>query len=264
MKALLLVALLAVAAPAMAQTTVIIQEYEEPSPPDPKFGDYRNIHSVALVMLLNDRLPIGRRHYIASLQMGSRDITEWGIRAETERALHRYLSSRFTVKDFSPAVIAKLDNSQFRKDMRVSFLQRYYAYHKYFADLADGSFDAFVVLRESNIDESAFYYAAPQDKLYINYTIDILDGRTFTMLGSSTARIQEPDWDYPRIAIRKLPKSVDFDSDFNTSPHEWDLLRREAVVLMRRSLVETLRSLKLDLDLPPPNDLSLFRLDGAP
>jgi hypothetical protein len=264
MKALLFVVLLAVAAPTMAQTTVSVPEYEEPSPPNPKYGDYRNIHSVALVILLNDRLSIGRRHYIASLQMGSRDIAEWGIRTETERALHRYLSSRYTVKDFSPAVIARPDNPQLRKDLRVSFLERYYVYRKYFADLADGSFDAFVVLHESNIDESAFYYAAPQDKFYISYTIDILDGRTFTMLGSSTARIQEPDWNYPRIAVRKLPSSVDFDSDFNTSPREWNLLRREAVVLMRRSLAETLRSLKLGLDLPPPNDPSLLRPDSTP
>jgi hypothetical protein len=263
MKALLFVALLAVAAPALAQTPVFVPEYQEPSPSDAKYGDYRNIHSVALVVLLNDQLAIGRRHYIVSLQMGSRDIAEWGIRAETGRALHRYLSNRFTIKDFSPAVIARPDNPQFRKDLRVSFLERYYVYRKYLTDLADGSFDAFIVLHESNIDDSAFYYAAPQNKFYIDYTIDILDGRTFTMLGSSTARIQEPDWDTPRIAVRELPCSVDFDFDFNTSPREWDLLRREATVLMRRSLVEILRSLRLGLDLPPPNDPSLYRLDGA-
>ena len=189
--------------------------------PAAQTGDYSAIHSIAIVSTLGTDLRVAG----ANGDLHASFATRWNPDRLVVAALRKYLSGRFEIVE------------------------------------AAANADARLLVRP--VDDptpgpaGVGIHLGRGAALCANYEIELIDARRHTVLGKAFSRMQD-HWGTP-ATFACYQEDTSLLAEFKTAPKAatLDALEPQLEILIPRSLVETLRSLKLGISLPPPGDHSI-------
>lgn len=226
-------------------------------------GDYSSIRTIAIVSLLGPELHMRNPRSIFGVKTSTLDIRDWQLNEWNVHALHHFLGARFIVKDLPPGATDSIDPAALAEDLNVDILARGAVYRRYVESIPHEGIDALVVIRPMPGFKSGLMLQSPwggPPTYFASFIVDILDLRHFLVLGSAPSRLQDAPGDNPTVAIDILDGSYAMDSSFTLPPEKREKIKAAFTSLVRRSLIETLRSLKMGVVLPPPGDPSILDL----
>jgi hypothetical protein len=181
-------------------------------------GDYSAIHRIAIVSTMGSQLRIEGRKGSTRI-----DVSDWKVDDAVTATLRKYLGGHF--------------------------------------EIAQGDVDARVIVKPVGdplpgpagigvrLDEPLAFCA--------NFEIDIVGARDGVVLGRAVSRMQTHTATPASFACYAEDASLRSELEHGPSAATLDGLEAQFKVLLPRALVETLRSLKLGLALPPPGDHSI-------
>jgi hypothetical protein len=219
------------------------------SPPGAETGDYRAIHSVAIVSAIGTEFPLHTDHLFGSTKKV--DISGWKVDDVAESLVRSDLRSRFTyvTATYDRAALAKIPNGEFTNSRD--------ALRKYLHTVQADNVDAFVVIRpdlEGDAPGNAglgFRNSAPTDSssvlIWANYEVDIVDAKSFAIIGRSVSRRFPGDPGVVPYSGLVLTSDLKLD-DKTLAPtaEQLDHMKSSVLFLVSDSLAQTLTSLKLD------------------
>ena len=239
--------------PAGAQIATITPVFPSPSPARP--GNYSAIRSVAVISALGKELTVRKVGFLAA-RVTEVDIADWGINEFATSAVKSYFGSRFTYEDvaYDGEAIAAIPNGRLAN----SAPQLRAALKKLPANTAD----AYIVLRPNNdysdpLEQEGLAVVLPRGdgppELITNFEIAIIDAKTLESVGRASSRIQlrEGGFNEPKFAhlvSRRSWKQSDSASLNDAQRAELQPMMRD---VLKYSILETLRALKPDTELPP-------------
>ena len=219
-------------------------------------GDYSAIRKVAIVSALGPDVRIG---------FGSEDshhaipLAAWKTDELVTTTLRRYLSGRFEFVDVAFDQPALRQAAVFRREAPLlDFLQT----------RPNPGVDAYVIVRPLgdptpgppgiglHADKSGVALCA-------NYEIDIIDARRWSFLGKAISRTRDHTGTPAYFACYAAGASLPPDAAHGLSADMEAELGAHLRSLVPRSLVETLRALKLGVVLPPSGDHSIAPPENA-
>jgi len=249
---------------ALFAATVIVTYVPVVVPPATT-GDYSNIHTVAVVSAIGDKLEVSTAGFWTS-KSKQLDIADWNIDQQVENELKQRLGSRFTFKhvDYPRAQIAALDNDLSTIGHR--------DLDKLLATIPNDGIDAFIVVRPDLEGDMwgtpglAWGRSSKDDPLptsAANYEIDIVDSHTFKQIGHAASRLQlraSSPVSFPGV---RGGLTVQLDESMTPTPTERLKMRLVFSDLVSKTLVATLRSLNLGVPLPNPGERELEPVPDA-
>lgn len=239
------------AAPAAA-TVVVIPTTTVITVEPAETGNYDALHRIGLITYVGGKLELYKDKGFLSSAEGARDISDWAMDDVVRATLHKYLSPRFEVVDIpvDAAVADKIDTGVFRNNTS--------ALGNYLKSLNRSDLDGFIVVRRVH---NAAFTGDPKGLAFIvlpagaavwaNYSIGIFDGRSFAQLGNAFARLQ-PRPGTPYFPSMKAPPGVTLSDKAELNEADVPALKTRITLLLRLSLLETLRSLNTGIVLPAP------------
>lgn len=206
-------------------------------------GDYENIHKVAVVSAIGDRLHIALHHAFLGSDNNDLNIADWQIDHRVKNDIQNLLASRFTFVDatYDSAAVAKVDSSS-PDDLKRILQPR-------------DDIDAYFVIRPySPYDEVGMpglsFQVLDTSEERINYIIDIIDAKTLAPIASSGSRVQPNAEGENHFAGRRASDIV-IGENLAPTPQQIARLRGDFSFGVDLSVLETLRSLYIDnVDLP--------------
>jgi hypothetical protein len=221
-------------------------EQHAPNLPAADVGDYGAIRTVTLISVLGPEIHVGTRD-------GSQrtvDISAWKADELVVTTLRRYLASRFHFVDAAVDGAGLRAVPEFLRESRTLDLLK---------TQPGTNADAYVIVRPADGPGPAGMglHVATGVSLCANFEIDVIDARRWTYLGKAYSRMQTHAGTPASHACYAQDVSTMPDLLRGPGTDAMDRLHTQALALLPRSLVETLRALKLGLALPPPGDHSI-------
>ncbi|HEY1632092.1 MAG TPA: hypothetical protein VGF56_12320 [Rhizomicrobium sp.] len=227
--------------------------------PGAKTGDYSQIHTIAIVSALGQKLMIGNPGLI--MKHEAVDVSDWNLDDDVAATLRRYLAPRFKFAEVSydRAKLATIDN-----DSNSNSTQ---ALHDYLAALPAQGVDAFVVVRpdaehatplESGLWLSLFGNSAPV--VVADYELDVIDARSLQVIGHAFSRIQTRQGGPIAFVRFETARDLAIDPDQPPTAPQRANLKIWFDDVVKRSLVDTLRALNLGIALPGAGTRALVRI----
>ena len=184
------------------------------------------------------------------------DISSWGVDAQVENELTRYLGSRFTIKhvEYDRAGIEGLENAKGALDSVAALRDKLRV-------IPNDGIDAFIVVRpdvEGDMMGAQGLNVENRSDMrpveWANYEIDIIDAHTLTIIGHARSRLQTRAGGV--IGFPGLYRNDGFVVDGKSTPTAAQLaqMQKGFASLVPMTLVSTLRSLNLGIVLPQPGD----------
>ena len=248
--ALAALGLLTAAAPAWAAHYYYIPVFI-PGPgvaavPDPDVGSYTGIKKVAILSSLGAGLTM--RHGELTMPL---DISAWKVDQEVAATIRKYLGGRyeFTDMSFDTAAVNALPMA-FMREMKTSDLVRTFT---------NPGVDAYILVRPQSAEEGLELFAATngQVSLLAHYEIDVIDAHTGRYISKSVGRMADLPGDKPQFPGISMPDDFWSGYDRTLPASRMELLHKYLTQMMKRSLVETIRSLEFGVALPPTGDHSI-------
>jgi hypothetical protein len=217
--------------------------------PKVRSGDYRNIHSVAVLSAVGQSMTLQKAGLLLP-QRRDVDITSWKLDDQVESALRQYLGTRYAIKDI-PAdrgALARIPNGawDFSKP----------AFHSFLTSLPGAGVDAFVVVRPDHESEtpglsglavendSDGVFNNPQ-YCWANFEIDVADTRSLKIIASAYSRVQIRKGEQPGFAGYLCDGSLKLENDLVLSNTQLDLLHAGFSSFLNVAVLETLRALDM-------------------
>lgn len=267
-------AFLAVIIPAQAQVIIFVPTGPS-APPMPRAepGKYDNIRTVAVLSGLGQRLTIERRHPLLT-KVDRIDIGSWGFDDAIVAFVKRYVGERFQVKEiaYDRREIAQIPDGLWdhrNPNLRSKFQPE--KARRILGALPKEGVDAFIIIRPaselSDGERGLFLVSGDegdvrenfQPQVWTNFKIDIVNPRTLTRIANSYSRVQPHkggDITWTGVYTGRdllIERNMSLDED------QVARLRDEFSRLLASSLVETLRSLELGLQLPEVGERTVKR-----
>ncbi len=260
-KKLLAVAMLVAAASGANAATVFVPSYvTPPRVEEAQPSDYRNIRSVAVISALGENLTLRNNHFLGP-QEHELDIGDWKIDAEIEARLKQYLSARFSFRQvsFEREALARIS------DNRLGDL--FSGFSDFLEKLPTDQTDAYIVVRQGLANsapgieglglENGGTFEDGVPIVWANFEINIVDAKSKRIIARSYSRVQLRKSTPISFAGFFADQALKVGDDFNLTGAQSKLLHNTVSSLLNLSLVETLRSLNMGVDLPPPGARSL-------
>jgi hypothetical protein len=229
--------------------------YTYPVFPSPaKAGNYAAIRSVAVISAIGKGLTLRRDRFLGP-RTAKVDIADWRIDEFATSAVQSYFGSRFTYEDvaYDGDAIAAIPNG----GLAVSAPQLRAVLQKLPANTAD----AYIVLRpnadyEDQTKQEGLALVQQGDgapAVIANFEIAIIDAKSLDTVGRASSRIQLRDGGYnqPHFAhlVGRRAWQLGDNPALNVAQRaELQPMMRD---LVKYSILETLRALKPDAELPP-------------
>jgi hypothetical protein len=253
---LVLLTLLAmIAGPARAVVIFVPIYVPPPTVPGATAADYRNIHTVAVISALGQKLTLRNYHFIGPKEH-QQDITSWKLDEDVEAQLKKYLAGRFAFKDvaYDRAALAAIPNGKWD-----GMSSKFTGFMKTVS--ADGV-DAFLVVRpdlgfeapgvEGIGLENGGAFGDMTPVLWENYEIDIVDAHNGKVIGSAYSRVRLRDKTPASFVGLFVSSRLRVDDNSSLDAVQDRILRGDVFYLLHISMMETLRDLDMGIDLPPP------------
>ena len=223
-----------------------------PSPA--KTGDYGAIRSVAVISAIGKDLNLRRNRFLGP-RTAKVDIADWRINELATSAVKSYLGGRFTYEDvpFDGEAIAALPNGGLANSAPQlrAVLQK----------LPPNTADAYIVLRpnsdfEDQTEVQGLALVQSGDgapSVIANFEIAIIDAKTFDTVGRASSRIQlrAGGFNKPHFAHLVGRRSWQLADNPSLSEAQRGELQPMMRDLVKYSILETLRALEPDTELPP-------------
>lgn len=209
------------------------------------------IHTVALISAIGQHFDL---EYVSfwSTKTKDLDISSWALDDFTVAELKKRLGGRFTFKDvpYDRTALAAIPNGMMSNS--TSKLQ------KYLASVPSDGIDAFMVVRPDQeygapgveglglLAGSAY----PSASAWLNFEIDIVDPRTWTIIAKAYSRAQLRQGEPPTFAGFDVPNDFAPASDLSLTDAQMKGLQAGFEHSLDVTLTETLRSLALGATLP--------------
>lgn len=248
-------ALLALAAPAAADGSyVYIPIYIPAAPVGPQWpepGDYSKVRKVAIISAiglveLQKAVPIfpDRTGKLA-------EATNWKLDDTVAATLKKYLGGKFEFVDvaYDPAKIFNIRPTIWHAGELTSYLKT----------LPNQDIDAFIVVRPNY--QGAVRLESRrmgQVVLWVDYRFEIIDAHTYKDIAVSSSRYQVREGAMPGFPGLVLDSSFELNDKMMLAPDKIEMLRTKTQQLLDVTMVETIRSLKFGVTLPPVGDHSLL------
>ena len=247
-----LFAYLVFATSAAAQVMVYI-----PQVPEAHTGNTKNIHSVAIISVIGSHFALRNRQFI-STKSKELDISDWKIDEQISSTLRRYLSSRFTIKDttYDREALIKIKANGFNSGRR---------FYDYLRKIPAGGIDAFLFVRTALPELGVEGLGLDHDQqlvnkppvLWANYEITLIDARTQKTIASAFSRLPSTDGRLPSFPALVGPNEMKLDNALEPDETQRAALRAGVYTLMPVTLLETLRAMKLGVELPTADAAAL-------
>ncbi len=225
-----------------------------PVVPDTEVGDYAAIHKVALLSAIGTKLDIPSAFQHADQP----DATALDIDGLVATTLQKYLGAKYVFVDmpFDRNALVAIHRQMFRESSTLSWLKT----------LTNPGVDAYILVRPADgalpgpdaVGIVVGSGAVPEGFLVTNFEIDIIDAHRLTYIAKAFARIQTQEGQPPEFATKPMGLGQISALMLGLNPQPaLDLLHRHLADLLPHALVDTLRSLKMDVALPPVGDHSI-------
>jgi hypothetical protein len=243
----------ALVGPAGAQVAAFYTYPVFPSPAD--VGNYAAIRSVAVISAIGKDLTLSKIRFLGA-RTAKVDIADWRIDEFATTAVKSYLGARFTYEDvaYDRDAIAAIPNG----GVAISAPQLRAVLQKLPANTAD----AYIVLRpntdyEDQTTQQGLALVQPQGDggptVIANFEIAIIDAKSLNTVGRASSRIQLRTGGYnvPHFAHLVGRRSLQLPDTPSLSDAQRTELQSTMRGLLKYSILETLRALKPDTELPP-------------
>ncbi|MBS0471155.1 MAG: hypothetical protein JSR60_08795 [Proteobacteria bacterium] len=222
--------------------------------PDPEIGDYSNIHTIGLVSVIGGKLRVFKSKGLLAKDTAYRDIADWKIDDLVRDTAHETLGSRFTIVDIptDPVSVARQIDPGL-------FVGNEAPLRAFLKSLDHPEVDAYLVVRPRyyasfpGTDAGLSLEAFPDTReswLYANYEITLVDAHTLKDIAKSFARMRLEDGTPPRFPGVRPPLTIMPDDDLSLDDHAALTTQKWMKLLVRLSMIETLRALQIGVDLP--------------
>lgn len=210
---------------------------------DDHVGDYRNIHTVGVIVTLGNTLRISRQSESDGINKTTRDITAWQMDALARSVVEPLLGQRFHVVDIplDPAAAIARGGDALRSLHRDD-IDAFVIIRPRFQGLFADDRNALSVSASDNNEQTSWFYAF--------YEIVLLDAKTFAEIARCDSRMRLEDGVAPNppSILPRIAPEPGLDGAFTDA--QMPMVKEWVARLVRRSLIETLRSLKFDIALP--------------
>jgi hypothetical protein len=235
--------------------------------PPPQTGDYSQIHTVAVISGVGQNFRFQTAASGIFGRSNTIDISDWKLDAFATSIIRRYLSTRFTVKDvaFDRGALFALPNGGWTASSESSEALR-----KFMTSVSTDGVDAFVVIRPDLVrsvsNNGIVGLGLQRGDLpieWLNFEIDIIDAHTLQQIGACYARAQIREGTGPQLPGFIMPANRDVGDSLTPTPAQLSLLKTDFELGLQNTLTETLRALRLGIDLPVPGSRSLVPIPEA-
>lgn len=215
-----------------------------PELPGSDTGNYDNIHTIGVLVSAGDdfeTLANGQK-------LRNIPIPAWGVNTLIGTTLRRYLEPRFKLTDvsFDHSALNAIQRHMYRERDTLALL----------TTLPNPGVDAYLIVRPAygdlpGPDGIGVDISLKGDTfLFTNFELDLIDARTLTYVAKGFAQVADQQGQPPTFAARQVPIAISSPSGAAQAA----ILYKEIADLLPRAIVETIRSLKMGVPLPPVGD----------
>jgi hypothetical protein len=200
-------------------------------------GSYDAIHTVAVLSGAGLQLELEERG-AGSTKKNVLDIAAWQLDDRIEATVRNALKSRFrfVAVGYDRTSLARLRAGRAHVDQ----------YNTFLGGLPANGADAFLVVRPNTTGGIALQTAANGNTiLWVDFEIDVVDAHSLKVIARSTARVQPPGADHPNFPGLIVDKKFALDRSLTLSAERREELRVLTDEMLKVTVSETLRSLKL-------------------
>lgn len=217
----------------------------------PAVGNYGPIRSVAVLSAIGSQVTL-INSYFFSTKTKKLDAAEWQIDGLVEKAIKTYLGDRFEYHDipFNHRSLETIPNGPLTNSLgkvRIAL-----------QGVQKDDIDAFIVVRpgwEIDDQKAGGLVLANGDTppiVWANYEIDIFDAKTLETVGHATSRIQLREGNMPSFPNLLGSRNLKLSDELQPSEKQIAELRAMTERVVKVSILETLRALKIDAAPLPP------------
>lgn len=241
--------------PAAKAQIVTFAPVARPELPDAEPGDVTAIKTVAVISAIGQTYQLQNVAGFWGLKSKTEDIAAWNLDDLAVETVKKLLSARFAFKDvgYDRLALARIPNRPMHRSESVL--------KTVLSQVPTDGLDAFIVLRpdlESHGGEQGLAYGSGQTLTVAtaDYEIDIVDAHTLKVLARSYARVRTGADGSVGFATLYLGSDMRVEDNLAITDDQRARLRGEFSRLIDLSVLETLRSLSLGIELPPPASIA--------
>ena len=265
--------LVLLAMPAQAQF-IIVTGPAQPPVPFARPGNYGNVRTVAVLSGIGQTLTL-ERAIVLLPQIKKLDISGWGYDDAITALIKKHLAARFEIKDvdYDKSALALIPD-RFWESPNLGLRAKFQpgAGPRVLRAPPQQDIDAYIIVRPARTGPAerglsltsgdVLKLLAPKDEVleWASYRIDVWNARTLTRIGTSESRLQIRKGSKPTWTGLYADKSLTLDDKMSPTDQQFARLRTDFSRTIASSVVETLRSLELGIDLPEIGERTIERL----